>query len=110
MSESATEDPEASRPDSTTVDPVIDADANPGANTSLASYRPTTTYNMPASGIRVTWWRLLNSAVILVFGVAKSVKAFQGSAIISNAFDIVLGLFWVLMYVYQLLFSTSTWL
>ena len=59
-----------------------------------------TTYKTVESGLRITWWRLLNSIVLVVFGVVKSVKAFQGEAIISNVFDIILGVIWALMYVF----------
>ena len=44
----------------------------------------------------------MNSVVLVVFGVVKAVKSFQGKAIISNAFDVVLGVIWALMYVSQL--------
>lgn len=38
--------------------------------------------------------------VLVGFGVAKSVMSFQSKAIVSNTFDLVLGVIWALMYVY----------
>ncbi|KJA14659.1 hypothetical protein HYPSUDRAFT_48974 [Hypholoma sublateritium FD-334 SS-4] len=59
-----------------------------GSRTQLAVRAP------PEPGIKVTWWRLLNTAVLVVFGVAKSVASFRGNAVISNVFDIILGVVW----------------
>lgn len=53
------------------------------------------------SGVKVTLWRVLNSMVIFVFGVVKSVNSFQNGAIVANSFDLVLGVVWTLMYVYH---------
>lgn len=45
--------------------------------------------------------------VLVVFGVAKSIASFRGSAVVSNVFDVMLGVVWGVMYVYPLLFSAS---
>ena len=103
----ATKDIEALRADSPALNPLTGTDARSDARTSLTIIYPTTdtandTADSGESGLRITWWRLLNSVVLVVFGVVKAVKAFQGKAIISNAFDVVLGVIWALMYVSQL--------
>lgn len=99
-----TKDIEALRADSPPLNPLTGTDAESDARTSLTIVYPTTdtTADSGESGLRITWWRLLNSVVLVVFGVVKAVKSFQSKAIISNAFDVVLGVIWALMYVSQL--------
>ena len=83
---------EAPSPDSA----AIDISNSNGFSMPSTSSTPAT-YDTPESGIRITWWRLLNTVVVLVFGLVKSITSFQGSAIVSNSFDVVLGIFWALM-------------
>ncbi|KAI0086331.1 hypothetical protein BDY19DRAFT_960865 [Irpex rosettiformis] len=55
----------------------------------------------PSSSIKVTGYRILNTVVIITFGVWKGVASFRGEAIMSNTLDILLGvvltigLFWL---------------
>ena len=75
---------------------AMDISNSNGSSMPLTSSTPATNVT-PESGVRITWWRLLNSVVVLVFGIVKSITSFQGSAIASNSFDVVLSVFWALM-------------
>ena len=54
-------------------------------------------------GIRVTAWRLLNSVVLLVFGVTKAVYAYLGYVTTPTTLEWLLGVGWALMYGFPLL-------
>ena len=78
---------------------AMDISNSNGSSMPLTSSTPAT--NVTAeSGVRITWWRLLNTVVILVFGVVKSVESFQNGAIVVNSFDFFLGVVWTVAYVY----------
>lgn len=59
------------------------------------------------SGIKVTWWRLLNTVIVLGFGIAKLVT--QSSSIISSNIDFGVGVIWAVMYVLHKLQCCSHW-
>jgi hypothetical protein len=48
---------------------------------------------------KITAWRLLNSSVILVFGISKAVSTYLGYSSLPTTLDWILGVMWVLMYV-----------
>ena len=53
-------------------------------------------------GIRVTAWRLLNSVILLVFGVTKAVYAYLGHETTPTTLEWLLGVSWALMYGFPL--------
>lgn len=46
--------------------------------------------------LKITLWRVVNSAVLLGLGTQKAILAFQGDPT-ANAYDMALGLIWALM-------------
>jgi hypothetical protein len=49
--------------------------------------------------LKITWWRLLNSAVLLVLGVTKIASTYLGYSTAPTNLEWIIGAMWALMYV-----------
>jgi len=65
----------------------------------IPSGAPATATSRPTSmGLKITWWRLLNSTVLFVLGMFKAVSAYLGYSTTPATLDWIVGVVWALTY------------
>ena len=77
--------------------PFADVMTSGSPQTNLAPSQSTTnpadthSVGVPSTLIKVTGYRMLNTAVVLMFGIWKGVASYRGESILSNTLDILMG-------------------